>query len=121
MRSGGFPPSASWSAIWLDPRVYQSGSAPATGGHISKQGSASTRWALVEAAWSAVRQPGPQHAFYQRLRARRGHGIAVVASARKLACLFWFLLTRGEDYAHQQPSLTAKKLGCSRSAPAPAR
>ena len=25
-------------------------------------------------------------------------------------CLFWFLLTRGEDYAHQQPSLTAKKL-----------
>jgi transposase len=96
--------------LGLDPRVYQSGSAPATGGHISKQGSASTRWALVEAAWSAVRQPGPQHAFYQRLRARRGHGIAVVASARKLACLFWFLLTRGEDYAHQQPSLTAKKL-----------
>ena len=96
--------------LGLDPRVYQSGSAPATGGHISKQGSASARWALVEAAWSAVRQPGPQHAFYQRVRARRGHGIAVVASARKLACLFWYLLTRGEDYAHQQPSLTAKKL-----------
>jgi hypothetical protein len=50
------------------------------------------------------------HAFYARIRARRGHGIAIVASARKLACLFWFLLTRGEDYAHQQPSLTAKKL-----------
>jgi transposase len=96
--------------LGLDPRVYQSGSAPATGGHISKQGSASTRWALVEAAWSVVRQPGPQHAFYQRVRARRGHGIAVVASARKLACLFWFLLTREEDYAHQQPSLTARKI-----------
>jgi transposase len=24
--------------------------------------------------------------------------------------LFWCLLTRGEDYAHAQPSLTAKKL-----------
>ena len=96
--------------LGLDPRVYQSGSAPATGGHISKQGSASTRWALVESAWIVVRQPGPQHAFYQRVRARRGHGIAIVASARKLACLFWFLLTREEDYAHQQPSLTAKKL-----------
>ena len=96
--------------LGLDPRVYQSGSTPATGGHISKQGSASTRWALVEAAWSAVRQPGPLHAFYERVRARRGHGIAIVASARKLACLFWFLLTREEDYAHQQPSLTAKKL-----------
>ena len=103
-------PRALTGYLGLDPRVYQSGSAPATGGHISKQGSASTRWALVEAAWSVVRQPGPQHAFYQRVRARRGHGIAVVASARKLACLFWFMLTRGEDYAHQQPSLTAKKL-----------
>ena len=103
-------PRALTGYLGLDPRVYQSGSAPATGGHISKQGSASTRWALVEAAWRVVRQPGPQHAFYQRVRARRGHGIAVVASARKLACLFWFMLTRGEDYAHQQPSLTAKKL-----------
>ena len=103
-------PRALVGYLGLDPRVYQSGSAPATGGHISKQGSASTRWALVEAAWSAVRQPGPQHAFYQRVRARRGHGIAIVAAARKLACLFWFLLTREEDYAHQQPSLTAKKL-----------
>ena len=50
------------------------------------------------------------HAFYQRIRARRGHGIAVVAVARKLAVLFWCLLARGEDYAHAQPSLTAKKL-----------
>src|SRR6266513_5564603 len=30
--------------------------------------------------------------------------------ARKLAVLFWCMLTRGEDYAHQQPSLTRKKL-----------
>ena len=36
--------------------------------------------------------------------------IAIVASARKLACLFWCLLTRGEDYAFAQPSLTKKKL-----------
>ena len=57
-------PRALTGYLGLDPRVYQSGSAPATGGHISKQGSASTRWALVEAAWSVVRQPGPLHAFY---------------------------------------------------------
>ena len=42
--------------------------------------------------------------------ARRGHGKAIVATARKLAVLFWCMLTRGEDYAHQQPSLTRKKL-----------
>ena len=58
--------------LGLDPRVHQSGSAPAKGGRISKQGSAAARWALVEAAWSVVQQPGPLRAFYQRIRARRG-------------------------------------------------
>jgi len=49
-------------------------------------------------------------AFYERIRARRGHQVAIVASARKLAGLFWCLLTREEDYAFSQPSLTRKKL-----------
>jgi hypothetical protein len=96
--------------LGLDPKVRQSGEAPARSGRISKRGSASARWALVEAAWSTVLQPGPLHAFYDRTRARRGHGKAIVATARKLAILFWCMLTRGEDYAHQQPSLTRKKL-----------
>jgi transposase len=96
--------------LGLDPRVRQSGNSPATHGRISKQGSASARHALVEASWSVVRQPGPLHAFYQRIRARRGHQVAVVAAARKLACLFWCMLTRGENYAFGQPSLTKKKL-----------
>jgi transposase len=96
--------------LGLDPRVSQSGTSPATHGRISKQGSMRARHALVEASWSTVRQPGPLHAFYQRIRARRGHQVAIVASARKLACLFWCLLTRSEGYAYQQPSLTQKKL-----------
>jgi transposase len=96
--------------LGLDPRVRQSGNTPAKSGRISKQGPPSARWALVEAAWSAIQQPGPLRAFYERVSARRGKQIAAVAAARKLACLFWWLLTRGEDYAHQQPSLTAKKL-----------
>jgi transposase len=96
--------------LGLDPKVRQSGDAPARSGRISKRGSAGARWALVEAAWSVVLQPGPLHAFYDRTRARRGHGKAIVATARKLAILFWCMLTRGEDYAHQQPSLTKKKL-----------
>jgi transposase len=96
--------------LGLDPKVRQSGEAPARSGRISKRGSASARWALVEAAWSVVLQPGPLHGFYERTRARRGHGKAIVATARKLAVLFWCMLTRGEDYAHQQPTLTNKKL-----------
>jgi hypothetical protein len=66
----------------------------------------------VEAAWTAVLQSGPLHGLYERTRNRRGHGIAIVATARKLAVLFWCMLTRAEDYAHQQPSLTRKKLRC---------
>ena len=96
--------------LGLDPRVRQSGSGPASHGRISKQGSVRARHALVESCWSAVRQPGPLHAFYRRVRARRGHSVAIVAAARKLACLFWVLLTREEDYAYAQPSLTRKKL-----------
>jgi hypothetical protein len=57
-----------------------------------------------------VLQPGPLHGFYERTRARRGHGKAIVATARKLAILFWHMLCRDQDYAHQQPSLTRKKL-----------
>jgi transposase len=45
--------------LGLDPKVRQSGQAPARSGRISKRGSAAARWALVEAAWSAVLQPGP--------------------------------------------------------------
>jgi len=61
-----------WSPAWaFDPRVYQPGSAAARSGRISKQGSPQARWALVEAALSVVQQPGPLHAFYQRIKARK--------------------------------------------------
>src|SRR2546422_3607275 len=98
------------SYLGLDPRVRQSGEAPARHGHISKQGSAEARHMLCEAAWVALRTPGPLRAFYERVRARRGAQIALVATARKLCVLFWHLLTREADYAFERPSLTRRKL-----------
>jgi transposase len=95
--------------LGLNPRVKQSGAQPAAHGRITKQGRAHARGMLVEAAWVAVRTPGPLRAFFERIRARRGIQIAVVATARKLAVLCWHMITRGED-AFQRPSLTAKKL-----------
>ena len=65
---------------------------------------------LCEAAWVVVRTPGPLRAFYERVRARRGAQIALVATARKLAVLFWHLLTKEEDYAFERPTLTRRKL-----------
>jgi transposase len=98
------------SYLGLDPRVRQSGEAPARHGRISKQGSAEARHMLCEAAWVLVRTPGPLRAFYERVRARRGAQIALVATARKLSVLFWHLLTKEEDYAFERPSLTRRKL-----------
>jgi transposase len=95
--------------LGLDPRVHQSGSRPAHTGHISRQGQAHARGLLVEAAHSTIRVPGPLHAFYQRLRARRGPQIAIVAVARKLAVLAWHLLTHNTDYRWTPASLTASK------------
>jgi transposase len=65
---------------------------------------------LCEAAWIVVRTPGPLRAFYERLRARRGAQVALVATARKLCVLFWHLLTAEQDYAFGRPSLTRHKL-----------
>ena len=96
--------------LGLDPKVRQSGDTPARSGRITKRGSASARWALVEAAWSVIKQPGPMRAFYERLRPRLGHGKAIVATARKLAILSWCMLRRRQDYDHQRPALTKKKL-----------
>ena len=96
--------------LGLDPIVRQSGSGEAAYGRISKHGSASGRYALVEASWSVVKAPGPLRSFYERTKGRRGAQVAIVATARKLACLFWTLLSRGEDYAFGQPSLHRRKL-----------
>jgi transposase len=95
--------------LGLDPRVRQSGMRPTYTGHITRQGQAHARALLVEAAHSAIRVPGPLHAFYQRVRAHRGRQIAIVAVARKLAVLAWHLLTHDTDYRWTPTSLAAQK------------
>ena len=97
------------SYFGLNPRVRQSGLGPAYHGRISKAGRSHARAMLVEAAWAAAKAPGPLRAFFIRIRARRGHQIAAVAVARKLATLCWHMLTKGEDYRWARPSLVAHK------------
>lgn len=72
--------------LGLDLRVRQSGTAPARHGRISKQGSSEARHVLVEAAWVALRTPGPLRAFGQRIQSRRGSQIAAVAVAPQGRC-----------------------------------
>jgi transposase len=96
--------------LGLDPKVRQSGDELPRHGRISRRGNAQARSVLVEAAWIAIRSPGPLRAFGERIRARRGGQVAAVAVARKLAVLAWQLLTKEEDYAFGRPSLVRAKL-----------
>ncbi len=96
--------------LGLDPKVRQSGSEPARHGRISKRGPAQARHALGQAAWVAMRTPGPMRAFAERIRARRGSQVAATALARKLAVLCWHLLTHEEDYAYARPTLVRSKV-----------
>jgi transposase len=98
------------SYVGLNPRVRQSGLGLAQHGRISKRGRSHARAMLVEAAWAASKAPGPLRAFFLRIRARRGHQIAAVAVARKLAVLCWHLLTKDADYQWARPALVANKV-----------
>jgi len=98
------------SYLGLDPRVRQSGNAPARHGRISKAGASEARHMLGEAAWKVTLTPGPLRAFFERVRARRGNQVAATATARKLVVLFWCLLTREQDYAFGRPAMTRNKI-----------
>jgi transposase len=98
------------SYLGLDPRVRQSGNAPARHGRISKAGASEARHMLGEAAWRVILTAGPLRAFFERVRARRGPQVAATATARKLVVLFWHLLTREEDYAFARPAMTRNKI-----------
>ena len=98
------------SYLGLNPRVWQSGLGLAQYGRISKQGRSHARAMLVEAAWAAATAPGPLRSFFLRIRARRGHQVAAVAVARKLAVLCWHLLTNDVDYQWARPALVANKV-----------
>ncbi len=53
--------------LGLNSSVHQSGSGKPRHGRITKQGRTQARSMLVEAAWQAVRGPGPLRAFFQRI------------------------------------------------------
>ena len=64
---------------------------------------------MVEAAWAASKASGPLRAFFLRIRAKRGHQVAAVATARKLTVLIWHMLTKQQDYLWVRPALVAAK------------
>jgi transposase len=98
------------SYFGLTPRIHQSGH-KSYFGSISKEGTAYGRWLAVEAAQSlALSQGAPIVASYHRIKAKKGHNVAVTALARKLLVLVWHVLTRKTPYRYADPVRTRAKL-----------
>lgn len=90
----------------LDPIVRESGQSRHEGG-ISKEGSGDLRWILVQCANVAVNRANDPYLgqFYARLKQRKNHQIAIVATARKLLVSIFHMLDRQEVY--DPPGATA--------------
>jgi transposase len=86
------------SYLGLNPSEESSGGRRRLGA-ISKQGNTMVRWLLIETVHQAVRQDPELRQDYQRLKFRRGHAVAKVAIARKLAVRMYWMLRSGADYA----------------------
>jgi len=79
------------------PSTYSSGERTVHG-HITKQGSAWLRWAVLEAVYPAIKRDLELRALYLRLARRKGANIAKIAVARRLLTIIYRLLTEKRDY-----------------------
>jgi transposase len=86
------------SYLGLNPREHSSGGGQHLGS-ISKQGNPMMRSLLVEAGHTAARLDAELRQDYQRLKMRRGSGVAKVAIARKLAVRMYWMLRSPANYA----------------------
>jgi len=84
----------------LDPVVRESGDSRTEGG-ISKQGSRNLRWILVQCANVAVHRCKDEYLgeFYGRLKRKKNHNVAIVATARKMLVSIYHMLERKEVYS----------------------
>jgi transposase len=92
------------SYLGITPREHSSGTRRRLGG-ITKRGDTYLRMLLIHGArsvlWAAKRKPRPGRlrAWARDLEARRGHNVAAVGLANKLARIVWAVWKDGRDFA----------------------
>ena len=92
----------------LTPGVEQSGTKN-RGKGMTKEGRRELRWALVEAAQMAVKSDPHWKVRFQEMQKRMHRNQAIVAVARQLLELVWYVLTRRQPYRHFSPERIAYK------------
>ena len=109
---------AAASYLGLTPRVRQSAER-CHYGPITKAGNSQARWLLTQAAQQVAQHPGPLGVFFRRLKAKKNHNVAVVATARKLVVIAHLMLKNQKPYRYAVPSTTqGKLLPCESTPPA---
>jgi len=105
-------PKALASYSGLTPRVEQSG-VKLRGKGITKEGRRELRWALVEMAWRAVKADPHWKKYFEELKRRMHKNQAIVAIARHLLTMVWYVLTRHEPYSHYSTERIAYRVGAA--------
>jgi len=77
---------------------------------ITKEGRRELRWALVEAAWGAIRSDPYWKAQYEHFKQTKHPNKAIVAVARKLLVSVWYILSKRETYRHFEDEAIAYKM-----------
>ena len=93
----------------LAPSTRESSGKTVTG-RITKQGSPWLRWILVQCALVAIKYDSRLSMFYNRIKNRKGHGKAIVATAKELLVIIWYMLTRNELYRNMNKQRYQQKL-----------
>jgi len=93
----------------LAPSLHQSGNTLYTG-RITKRGSKWLRWILVQCAQTARLHDERLKRYYERVASKKGHQKAIVAVAKEMLCIIWFMLKRKEPYRGENKNLTNRKL-----------
>lgn len=93
----------------LGASVHASGQTYQTG-HITKQGRKEMRAALVEAAWMAVEHHPHWKEQFEQLARRIGKKKAIVAIARKLLVIIWYVLSKQEADRHTDHERVARAI-----------
>jgi transposase len=79
-------------------------------GKITKHGSAWLRWILVQCARVAVMHDDHLRDYYARIKKRKGDGRAIVATAKEMLVISWYMLSRQELYRYVKKERYEEKL-----------
>lgn len=95
-----------WSYAGLVPTTYASGKR-VYHGRLIRHANKWLRWAFIEAAHSAIRSSYYFGSYYNRIKIRKGTQAGIIATARLLAKVVYYVLKENREYKEIRPRLSS--------------